>query len=138
MVGGEGEEFTLRITAQHADSWNLPSRSAAFDVARDKLDVLRAHCDTYGRDYDDIEKSWFTRCVIRETQEEVDELLDEVPRFRNPTETENPLVGTPADVAAEIERYRDELGMEECVVEFIDFPQTTGAELFADEVLPQF
>jgi membrane dipeptidase len=35
------------------------------------------------------------------------------------------------------ERYR-EAGFEEIVVEFVDFPDTTGPELFAEEVAPQF
>ena len=108
-------------------------------MLRGKLDVRREHCETYGTDYDAIEKSWFARCVIRETEAEVEELLDAVPRFRpeNLDDDEFHLVGTPEQVAADIERYR-EAGFEEIVVEFVDFPGTTGAELFAEKVAPQF
>jgi alkanesulfonate monooxygenase SsuD/methylene tetrahydromethanopterin reductase-like flavin-dependent oxidoreductase (luciferase family) len=134
MVGGGGEEFTLRIAAKHADCWNF---WGSVDVMERKLSVLADHCETYDTDYDAIQSSWFARCVIRETEAEVEALLDRAPRFRpeNLDETENHLVGTPAQVVAEIERYRD-LGIEELVVEFVDFPETTGAELFADEVVP--
>lgn len=136
MVGGGGEEFTLRIAAKHADCWNY---WGTVDVMERKLDVLERHCETYDRDFEEIQTSWFARCVVRETEDEVDALLDEVPRFReeNLDDDENHLVGTPKDVVEEISRYA-ELGISEVVVEFVDFPETTGMELFAEQVLPEF
>jgi alkanesulfonate monooxygenase len=53
MVGGSGEKKTLRLVAQYADACNI---AAGPDAAR-KLGVLRAHCDTVGRDYGQIEKT---------------------------------------------------------------------------------
>ena len=53
MVGGSGEKKTLRLVAQYADACNI---AAGPDAAR-KLEVLRAHCDTVGRDYGQIEKT---------------------------------------------------------------------------------
>src|ERR1700761_3281070 len=53
MIGGGGEQKTLRLVAQYADACNI---SAGPDAAR-KLEVLRAHCDAVGRNYDDIEKT---------------------------------------------------------------------------------
>jgi alkanesulfonate monooxygenase len=53
MIGGCGEKETLRLAAQYADARNI---LASPDAAR-KLDVLRAHCDAVGRDYDEIEKT---------------------------------------------------------------------------------
>jgi alkanesulfonate monooxygenase SsuD/methylene tetrahydromethanopterin reductase-like flavin-dependent oxidoreductase (luciferase family) len=134
MIGGPGEEFTLRIAAQHADSWNCWGSHEFYDH---KLSVLADHCATYGTDYDDIEKSWFGRCVLRETEAAVESLLEAVPRFRPEHQDDGMthLVGTPATVAADIERFRT-LGVDEFVVEFIDFPRPTGAELFVDAVLP--
>lgn len=136
MVGGGGEQFTLRIAAKHADIWNY---WGSVDVMSRKLDVLADHCATYDSDYDAITKSWFARCVIRETEEAVEELLEKMPRFRpeNLGDGENHLVGTPDDVIADIERYVD-LGIEEVVVEFVDFPRTDGAEIFAEQVMPAF
>jgi F420-dependent oxidoreductase-like protein len=55
MIGGGGEQKTLRLVAQYADACNLFGSSPA-DVSH-KLDVLRAHCDAEGRDYDAIEKT---------------------------------------------------------------------------------
>ncbi|HWD78418.1 MAG TPA: LLM class F420-dependent oxidoreductase [Kribbella sp.] len=55
MVGGGGEKKTLLLVARYADACNLFAVSPE-DVAR-KLDVLRAHCDAEGRDYDTITKT---------------------------------------------------------------------------------
>jgi F420-dependent oxidoreductase-like protein len=55
MVGGGGEKKTLLLVARYADACNLFAVSPE-DVAH-KLDVLRAHCDSEGRDYDEIAKT---------------------------------------------------------------------------------
>ncbi|MFE0459294.1 LLM class F420-dependent oxidoreductase [Kitasatospora sp. NPDC058965] len=55
MIGGGGEKKTLLLVARYADACNLFG-SGPEDVAR-KLDVLRAHCDDVGRDYDAITKT---------------------------------------------------------------------------------
>jgi F420-dependent oxidoreductase-like protein len=56
MIGGTGEKKTLRLVAQYADACNLFA-GMGLDVVRQKLDVLKAHCDTVGRNYDDIERT---------------------------------------------------------------------------------
>jgi F420-dependent oxidoreductase-like protein len=56
MVGGGGEQKTLRMVAQYADACNLFARMGE-DVLRQKLDVLREHCEAVGRPYDAIERT---------------------------------------------------------------------------------
>jgi F420-dependent oxidoreductase-like protein len=55
MIGGNGEQKTLRLVARYADACNLLSSDPA-EVAH-KLDVLRRHCDREGRDYAKIRKT---------------------------------------------------------------------------------
>jgi hypothetical protein len=55
MIGGGGERRTLRLVARYAQACNLFPTP---DLAR-KLDVLRAHCDAEGRDYDEIAKTCY-------------------------------------------------------------------------------
>jgi|SRR5271166_1916013 len=55
LIGGGGERKTLRLVARYADACNLFASSPE-DVAH-KLDVLRAHCDAEGRDYNTIRKT---------------------------------------------------------------------------------
>jgi len=138
-VGGGGEEFTLRIAAKHADEWNF---WGPVETIEHKLDVLESHCETYGTPFEAIDVSWFTRCIVRKTEAKVEGILDEVPRFRDPDEDDpmssyNNLIGTPAEIAAEIEAYR-EIGVDEVDMEFVDCPDRAGPELFIDEVVPEF
>ncbi len=52
MIGGSGERKTLRLVATYADACNI---FGSPDVVAHKLDVLRRHCDTVGRDPTTIE-----------------------------------------------------------------------------------
>jgi F420-dependent oxidoreductase-like protein len=56
LVGGGGERRTLRLVARHANACNL-FEDLGPDGLRQKLDVLRRHCDTEQRDYDAIERT---------------------------------------------------------------------------------
>lgn len=53
LIGGMGERKTLRLVARHADACNLFPTP---ELPR-KLEVLRAHCEREGRDYDEIERT---------------------------------------------------------------------------------
>jgi len=52
MIGGGGEKKTLRLVAQYADACNF--FGGPEDVAH-KIEVLRRHCDTVGRNIREIE-----------------------------------------------------------------------------------
>jgi F420-dependent oxidoreductase-like protein len=54
LIGGSGERKTLRLVAQYADACNLYGTPA---TVKAKLAVLKAHCETFGRDYQSIEKT---------------------------------------------------------------------------------
>lgn len=58
LVGGGGEKKTLRLVARYGDACNLFAgpRTSAAEVAA-KFEVLAAHCEREGTDYDDIRKS---------------------------------------------------------------------------------
>ncbi len=56
LVGGSGEQKTLRMVAQYADACNI-SIANGRDVLEHKLRVLRDHCQRLGRDYGEIEKT---------------------------------------------------------------------------------
>jgi F420-dependent oxidoreductase-like protein len=53
LIGGSGEKKTLRLVARYAQACNLFNSP---ELAH-KLDVLRAHCESEGRPYEDIEKT---------------------------------------------------------------------------------
>jgi F420-dependent oxidoreductase-like protein len=56
LIGGMGEQKTLRLVAEYADACNLFMR-AGVDTLRHKLDVLRDHCRDVSRPYEEIEKT---------------------------------------------------------------------------------
>jgi len=74
MIGGSGEKKTLRYVAKYADACNLFPTP---DLAR-KLDVLRAHCDAEGRDYDEISKTVYFRFDVGQKGEKAAEIVDQL------------------------------------------------------------
>jgi alkanesulfonate monooxygenase SsuD/methylene tetrahydromethanopterin reductase-like flavin-dependent oxidoreductase (luciferase family) len=74
MIGGGGEKKTLRFVARYAQACNL---FPGPDLAR-KLDVLRAHCDAEGRDYDEITKTCYFIFDPGEKGEKTAEMVDQL------------------------------------------------------------
>ena len=52
VIGGSGEQLTLRVVAQHAAVWNFGGSDPA--QFKQKQDVLRRHCEAVGRDVSEI------------------------------------------------------------------------------------
>jgi F420-dependent oxidoreductase-like protein len=72
LIGGSGEKKTLRFVARYAQACNLfPGPELAH-----KLDVLRAHCEAEGRDYDEIEKTVIFAFDPGEKGEKAGEIVD--------------------------------------------------------------
>jgi len=55
VIGGSGEQLTLRVVAQYANVWNFVGGS--IDIFRHKNKVLEEHCTAVGRDPNTIERS---------------------------------------------------------------------------------
>ncbi len=56
LIGGTGEQKTLRMVAQYGDACNLFARLGD-DQLKHKLEVLQEHCAKFNRPYSDIEKT---------------------------------------------------------------------------------
>jgi len=54
-LGGGGEKVTLKLVAKYAQACNVGGGNP--ELVRQKLDILRGHCDALGRDYQSIAKS---------------------------------------------------------------------------------
>ncbi len=72
LIGGSGERKTLRLVAKYADACNLFASDP--DEVAHKLDVLRAHCATEGRDYDTITKTMLSRTNPADPDAIIDEM----------------------------------------------------------------
>ena len=55
VIGGGGEQLTLRIVAKYASIWNLPGGTP--EDYKHKSDILNAHCAEIGRDPSTITRS---------------------------------------------------------------------------------
>lgn len=55
VIGGSGEQRTLRVVAQYANVWNFPGGDV--ETFRHKSQVLDGHCTAIGRDPSEVERS---------------------------------------------------------------------------------
>ncbi len=131
MIGGAGEQRTLRVVARHADWWNADYYTPD-DYGR-KLDVLRDRCREIGRDPDSVVPTYYAGVSIS---------YDERTLIRQPPVASRPnmmvLSGTPDEVTAQLEQFAA-LGVALVQINFLDFPRSTESlDLFVREVLPRF
>ncbi|MHA2344694.1 MAG: LLM class F420-dependent oxidoreductase, partial [Candidatus Hodarchaeales archaeon] len=63
LIGGEGEKKTLYLVAKYGDACNFFAFGDNEKIRR-KLNVLRMHCDSLGRAYDEIEKTALTMATL--------------------------------------------------------------------------
>ena len=152
VVGGAGPTL-LRIAAKHADEWNVEissrARGPSIKYKAKKFDEYLAE---EGRDPQDVERSWLAHILVCEDQATVDEYCDRI--FPLPWGEESDMdaqlstaeeakekgdfiIGTPNEVIDQIRSVR-EIGFTKLQLMFLDFPETSGIELFGDEVIPAF
>jgi F420-dependent oxidoreductase-like protein len=101
LVGGSGERKTLKIVAKYADACNLFGSS---ETVRKKLNILKEHCKSVGRDYDSILKTKLGAVIVDDNNDMAKNRVLQV--FRGiPEEQINEFViyGTPEDVSRQIE-----------------------------------
>jgi alkanesulfonate monooxygenase SsuD/methylene tetrahydromethanopterin reductase-like flavin-dependent oxidoreductase (luciferase family) len=67
VIGGSGEKLTLRVVAKHADVWNFVRGSA--EEFKRKVDILHNHCQTVGRDPNEITLSTQVRVNYQQLEE---------------------------------------------------------------------
>lgn len=150
LVGGQGEEVTLKLVAKHADVWNTDVFNGDVDTLEHKISVIEDHCETVGRNPADVEYSWDGHVICTRDEEKLDRILDLMLPIQFEAEYQDQanieteadardyfVMGTPEECAEAIER-RIDAGVTKFQGWFVDFPDTDGMELFADEVIPQF
>ena len=134
LIGGGGEQLTLRVVARLADRSNFGGNPAEF---AHKCDVLKRHCDAVGRDYDEIEKTWSPEIYVRESEAELRAIGGST--FGEPFDSwqAGNLVGTPQQVIDKIGAYR-ELGVGSIIAWCRDYPSLDTLTLVGEQVIPAF
>jgi len=101
IVGGGGEQRTLRIAAKHADMTHwFP---LGFDTLRHKNEVLVRHCEEFGRDPATIERTMATPVLLAANDQEAKATLERLPAERRPYIK----IGTPDQAADVLRPYID-------------------------------
>ena len=103
LIGGGGEQVTLKITARYADWWH---GFGTPDIIKHKLDVLKKHCADVGRDYNEIAPTAGGGILVRDDLNTVDKRMREV-AGRNKVEAPNrpAVLGTPEVIAKRLLEY---------------------------------
>ena len=139
LIGGAGEQVTLKIVAREADIWNnLAGQQAALGH---KIDVLKRHCDAAGRDPGSITASQQCLVTVAPDAESAGPMADRAQKIfgGHMGDPKGPLAitGTPERCAEQIQKHID-LGCTMFVMEFFGKDTLEPAQLFAEEVLPAF
>ena len=138
-IGGAGEKKLLRMVAQYADGWNMIF-GYQFPAVKEKLEVLKRHCDAVGRDFTKIEKSLFIVTCVADTEEELKKReadaaaalgTGRIFKMARASGT----VGTPAQVAETLRSYR-ELGFDYFIAMFPYKQDKEMLQRFAETVMP--
>ncbi|MCB0124047.1 MAG: LLM class flavin-dependent oxidoreductase [Caldilineaceae bacterium] len=130
MVGAFQPKM-LRLTARHADWWNVSSTGPA-TYARMVREFEQA-CADVGRDPATVRRTWGGGCACAPTEAEAQHLAGD--RVSADDEDDFGFVGTPAQIVEQMERFID-LGVDYFMVDCSGFPQLTTLELLVHEVLP--
>ena len=137
MMGGAGEKLMLKVIAKHADQWNTFGSPQVFSH---KIDVLKGHCATVGRNFDDIEVSWAGAGLVTDSREEKDALLGQLAEAFGITPEQydaSALVGSASEVRDRVQKFID-VGVTHFIL--IDSPPFNHDSIrrFAEEVMSSF
>ena len=135
-IGGGGEKVTLKLVAQYGDACNF---NADVATVRHKLNVLREHCETVGRDYDSVLKTVEFYTIFGD-QREVDRVVSDMARRTRMDEafirSWHALSGDAERIAQIIGEYVD-VGIQYFIVNLPNAFEGGVISRFAEEVFPR-
>jgi alkanesulfonate monooxygenase SsuD/methylene tetrahydromethanopterin reductase-like flavin-dependent oxidoreductase (luciferase family) len=129
MIGGSGEQLTLRVLARHGNACNLFGDPL---TVQHKLDVLRQHCEAERRDYNSIERTNLIGLLLARTDAELQAKLD---RLGTPDPQRSAAL-TVAQAIDLVGRYQA-VGTQLLICRFFRNDWET-MELLAGEIMPHF
>jgi F420-dependent oxidoreductase-like protein len=132
LVGGSGERKTLKIVAKYADACNL---FGSPETVRKKLDILKEHCKSVGRDYNSILKTKLGAIIVDDNKEmaknRVRQTLGGIPEEQI---KEFMIYGTPEDVSKQIE-ILEQVGIQYLIVDLEPSRELEALDTFASKVI---
>jgi alkanesulfonate monooxygenase SsuD/methylene tetrahydromethanopterin reductase-like flavin-dependent oxidoreductase (luciferase family) len=129
MIGGGGEQLTLRAVARHANACNVGGTP---DQVRHKYEVLQRHCEAEGRTYEEVERTNVISFVIARDE---GALAAKRRKLALP-ESYYGVAGTVAQITDLVGRYKD-AGVQLLISSAYKNDAETH-ELLAADVMPRF
>jgi len=123
MIGGNGEQKTLRLVAKYADWWCADMQTP--ESLRHKMGVLARHCEAEGRDMASIVPAQVTWISVEDES-----------AWATRWDNVHIVAGNPDEVTRELQAYRD-AGARHFMIRFMDYPNPAGMERFVAKVLPR-
>lgn len=136
-LGGGGEKVTLKLVAQWGQGCNVGG--GRLDVVKQKLDVLRGHCDALGRDFNEITRSTSMNIFLLEDGDDPETATAQVRGSISYDDfIRDCFVGTAAQLQAHVAALAD-LGVNYLITYFhrVAYDHTM-LRRFAVEVMPAF
>lgn len=133
LIGGSGEQVTLKLVAQYADACNVGGDPA---TVKQKLAVLKRHCERVGRDYEQIYRTSSTVCLLADSDEQAQRMLPADRKARMGDAVQTALIGSPETIRARLAAY-EAAGVQEVVLRFVDGTNLEVLRRFAREFIPE-
>lgn len=129
MIGGSGEQVTLRLVAKYADWCNV---SGDVDRVRQRFEVLRQHCQKVGRPTEELTFSNYTWVLIAKNAAELSAKQERLKDFFRPN---SGIIGTPDQVIEQLGAYA-KAGSQYCTLLFPDWTDLEPIRYFGETVIP--
>jgi F420-dependent oxidoreductase-like protein len=108
LVGGSGQQRTLRLVAEYADICNL---TGGPERLRHLMEVLDGHCEAVGRDPGDVCRTFVNVVIVRDTEDQAYAAMP--PAYRDisqevtdhMSDTVRPIFGTREQVVARLREH---------------------------------
>jgi len=105
LIGGGGEKVTLKLTARHADEWNVWGDPS---ILKQKMAILDAHCADLGRNPAAIKRTAVALLFMSDDQSYLQKMRDA--KLQQPH-----LIGTVEEIRALVAEY-EAIGVDELIV----------------------
>jgi F420-dependent oxidoreductase-like protein len=129
LIGGGGEQVTLKLVAQYGDACNV---FGDVETIRHKFDVLNAHCAAVGRDYESIRRTSGAMCILAETDAQAQAKMP--PGMMGRPTAAGALIGSPDTIRRRLAEL-EAIGVQEVILGFPGAVRLDALRFFAREFL---
>nr|WP_154923323.1 LLM class F420-dependent oxidoreductase [Microbacterium testaceum] len=133
IVGGGGPKRTPALAARYATEFNIGF--VAEDVVAEKFAVVRAACESIGRDPATLKLSVALPTIVGADDAQIARRAAAIGQTPEQFDNGANIIGTPEQVAAKVERLRA-LGAERVYFQLMDLRDIDHADQVGAEVLP--